>query len=259
MAGEDEIERGRTADEDAEAATATSPAESHAHDEFSIVDEAADSFLEVEAELGPVGPGGRVRGQAVDVAHIPAADVPENYPVPIRTDEALALHLALTENAEESAIVYFEWPEQGVGDRLSRMLTLSDVDPDRFADLHGKTLVLEREGNHYVAALPDEDPRGDERALYGVLGGLGFNIFIAAMLTFGLGGFISNSWFFVLWLVVNLVVLPVATYQDAWYVRTHTTWDGGPLFWGTLALIPGLNVVGVAAYLLTRGSAKPLA
>jgi hypothetical protein len=47
-------------------------------------------------------------------------------------------------------------------------------------------------------------------------------------------------------------------YYDAWDLRTTTNWEGGPLFWATLAMIPGLNILGVVAYLILRQNAEPI-
>jgi len=61
-----------------------------------------------------------------------------------------------------------------------------------------------------------------------------------------------------LFLLVTLVVLPLFTYRDAWYLRTHSDWEGGPAFWATLAMIPGVNLLSTALYLLARGRATYL-
>jgi hypothetical protein len=221
------------------------------------VDSAAESFIEIEEEFDGVPDGITAHAQAVDVERVPAAEVPEDFPFDIRTEEAMALRLTPRTADERTVVTYFEWPEEGTDDRLGRLLGLHEIPPDRFADLHGREILLRAEGGHWVPAVPDEQPRGDGRALYGVIGGLAPGFTLALFGIFGLGNLI-NLPFIILWLVATFVVLPVSVYLDAWHLRTHTDWEGGPLFWATLSVVPVLNLAVGVLYLLSRGNARPI-
>lgn len=218
------------------------------------VDRAAESFLEVEAALATGAASGSVRGRAVDVERVPAAAVPETYPVEIRSEEALALSLDVD---DEPAVVYFEFGVDPTDDRLGRLLALKGIPADRFADLHGESVLLGVEDGHHVPVVPGEGPRGSPLGVYGVEAGLGVNLLVFPLAAAGLGG-VSTVPVVAVWLLANLVGLPAATYVDAWHCRTHTDWNGGPLFWTALAAVPGVNVLSSAAYLLGRARATPI-
>ena len=228
-------------------------------DQQAKLDTAAESFIEVEEELGHLTKAMQVRGRAIDVEQVHASAVPADYPVAVTTTDALALYVVLEGTDEQTVVTYFEWPETKVSDRLATLLDLQDVPMDRFADLHGKTVLLEVQDEYYVPALPEEQPRGKRTAVYGIYAGLGVNLALALTMIFGVEWLAASVAFVVVWLLANLVVLPVSTYLDAWDRRTTTTWEGGPLFWAVLSLVPGINVMTVAAYLVSRQQAEPLA
>ncbi len=230
----------------------------HVSDDAHDVDAAADSFLAVEQELDTMAEGMQVRGQAIDVERIPAHEVPDGFPYDIEPDEALALTLEIDQTDGKTVTTYFGWPGDGGDERLGKLLQLRDVPIDRFADLHGDNILLEVENGHFVPVLPQEEPRGDDRAYYGVVAGFAFLLFPLITWMFGVTGMIGSSLFFFLFVLVHLVVLPVSTYLDAWDLRTRTNWNGGPLFWAFFAMIPGLNVMTVAAYLILRQNAEPI-
>lgn len=232
--------------------------ESAASGEKDAIDMAAESFLEVEQAIDSMVEGAQVRGQAIDVERIPAHEVPDGFPYEIGTADALALTLELDETEGRTATTYFEWPDEGTGTRLGRLLALRDVSIDRFADLHGEDILLEVEDGHFVPVLPDEEPRGDDRAYYGVVAGFAVLLFPFIASLFGAFGLVEFSVFLLLYLLVHLVVLPVSTYLDAWHVRTTTNWEGGPLFWSFFSMLPGINVMTVAAYLVLRANAEPI-
>jgi len=218
------------------------------------VDTAAESFVAVEDDLAPADESGRVWGRAVDVDRVSASAVPEGYPVEIETDRALALELAVE---GERVTAYFALGDDLTGTRLGGLLALKGISPERFADLHGESLLLELRDGHYVPVVPSESPRGSPRGVYGVVAGLGMNLLFALLAIVGLGSVFSTP-VVLAWMVANVVGLPVATYTDAWHLRTHTDWEGGPLFWATLGALPGLNVLSSAWYLRDRGKAKRL-
>jgi hypothetical protein len=84
-----------------------------------------------------------------------------------------------------------------------------------------------------------------------VVGGLATNLLIVLLVVAGLGGVFSVP-VVLAWLLANVLGVPAATYLDAWYLRTHSDWGGGPLFWTALAALPGVNVVSSLAYLRER-------
>lgn len=220
------------------------------------VDRAAESFLDIESQLRTSGPTKR-RGRAVDVERIPAEKVPENYPVEMTTPEALALRLVVDEQRETT--VYFEYDEGAADDRLGRLLALHDIPPDRFADLHGESILLAVEDGHYVPVVPEESPRGSSVGVYGVVAGLAVNILTVALVVVGLGGLLSSLGVVLALVAINIVGLPIATYVDGWYLRTRTDWGQWPAFWAILAAIPGLNILSTMAYLWTRRNTTHLA
>lgn len=221
------------------------------------VETAAESFLSVESELR-VGDGDHVRGQAVDVARVAAETVPEDYPITIGTPEALALSLELDGHEGTTVTTYFEFDESVADDRLARLLAIHDIPTDRFGDFHGEWILLTIEDGYFLPVVPAESPRGDSRGVYGILAGLALNLLVGTVVLTGLNTLLSPP-VVVVWLLVSVVGLPVATYLDAWYLRTHTDWGQGPAFWAMLSMLPGVNILTVLAYFWTRRQARPLA
>ncbi len=213
---------------------------------------AAESFLAVERELSFGVDGGRTWGRAVDVDRVATEDVPEDYPQPVATETALALTVAVEGDESRTAVLYFEWPGDGGAERLRRLLELLGIGPDQFADLHGQRVPLRRESGHVVANVPDEDPRGTRLGVVGVVAGVAGTVALFA------GQGVTPGWAQLLLLALVFLVLPVSTYLDAWYLRTHTDWDQGIMFWVPLAIAPGINLVSSLAYLAMRWRATPL-
>lgn len=202
--------------------------------------------------------GMQIQGETIDVERIPAREVPDGFPYEISTRDALALTLELTDPKEGTVTTYFGWPDEGTDERLGRLLSLRETPIDRFDDLVGDTVLLMVENGHFAPVLQDEGGRGDDRAYYGILAGLFPSILIFVAGIFNASGFLFTSTFVLLWVVATLVVLPVSIYYDAWNLRTTTNWNGTPLLWALLGVVPGLNVMTTAAYLVFRGSARPL-
>jgi len=120
-------------------------------------------------------------------------------------------------------------------------------------ELYGRAGRLVAAGGPTPLATPAEAPRGSNRWYGGVIGGAALTAGLAAALPAAsatLGPPLG-----LLWGALTLVGLPYAVYRDAWYVRTHSDWDGGPLFWATLSALPFLNLVSVAGYLYSRSRA----
>lgn len=243
---DDDAEAERTVQRTTESATAS--------------EEAADSFLELEGELEADEPpaADRTTGLVVDAETVPATEVPSSYPLAPTTDAVLALTL---DTAAGEMTAYLEWPDDGTVDpdsRLGRLLAAAGVPADTFADLYGRTLLLEREGAHYTVFVPPERPRGTGDWALGVAGGLAFNLAVLGLLGLGaaglsVGGLLSSL--VVPFLLVNFLALPYATYRDARYVRSHSDWAQGPPFWATLSMVPGPNVLVSALYLRSRRAA----
>lgn len=251
---------GQATADDSESSTGDSVGSvEESQDEERAVDQGATSFVEVEQELGHLAEGQRARAQAIDVEQVPVSEVPEDYPVQIGTADALELTLELAGGEGKTVQTYFEWPDQGPSDRLATLLTLSDVAVDRFGDLHGKTILITVEDGYYLPVIPAEGLRGDSRAIYALAAGMVPPALVAVAGIFGVGAGVITSFSFVIsWLLATLLVVPIALYADAWYLRTRTDWDGGPLFWATLSAIPMIEIVLVPLYLFARSNAEAL-
>lgn len=229
-------------------------------------DEVATSFFELEKELSPTVPEqspseleGTIRGQVVDAGRVSGDTVPEDYPWTVATTEAIVIELSVSDGAipEEQVSVYFPLRKNGgVDERLARFLDAVGVTAGSFADLHGQTVLVTVEDGYPVPVIPPSAPTGSAAGIYGIYAGLLFNlVFFGMALTLGT----AILPYLVVFLVVNLLVLPVSTAVDAWNLRTTTDWRQGPWFWATLAAFPVLNVLTTVAYLYTRRSARSLA
>jgi hypothetical protein len=198
----------------------------------------------------------RLRGEVVAVERVPAGEVPDSFPVAIWTDEALALRLEFARH-EGHARTYFSLPETDPDDRLATLLDVHDVDePDDLAD---KSLLVDVVDGHPMPVSREGKQRGDDRAVYGVVAGVAPSITIALFSFFGLGDAVFSTVYIALYLVCTFLVLPVSVYFDAWHLRTTTDWEGRPLRWALIAIVPPLYVVVVPYYLITRENARPLA
>ena len=274
-AAEDPAASGDTdaADESADHATDHDAAAHDATDH----DAAAETFLELDAELAdergvepgesPSGSAYR-RGLVADVERTDAAAVPEGYPLDADADRVVALTVDF---GDESTTVYLAWPGDATGETaLSRLLSVLDCS---FGDLYGERVLVDRVDGFDVLVTPRESPRGSGTLGVGVLGGGVLTALVTLMYALASGSFpdtlawypLTHLWspvgmalhepLWLLWLVLSFVWLPYAVYGDAWYLRTHSDWDGGPLFWATLSAVPFLNLVVVAVYLRQRAGA----
>lgn len=213
-------------------------------------DDVAESFLGLEADLdgsrsdGAPAEGERVHGLVTGAERVGAAAVPEGYPLEGETDRALALAV---EFGDEETTAYLDWPDDdGAGSPLRRLLDAVGI---QLGDLYGRRLLLERTGGYYTVVTPSEPPRSSGDWGLVVAGGHVLNAAILGLLV-ATGGL--PTMLYAVGAVLALVVLPYATYRDAWYVRTHSDWDQGPLFWATLSALPFLNSLVGLAYLWSR-------
>ncbi len=221
-------------------------------------DRAAERFLALESELAAGSdatlPDGTVRpGRLVDAALVPAADVPDAYPLDPGEGRALAVTLEL--DGGRNVPAYLDWPEDGdpaEESTLGRLLAGLKLAPEQLAELYGRQVLVEVVDSRYTLYLPDEPPRGTGRDRHGVLAGAAASVATLAALALGVG---PGTPLLLLFVLLTLFVLPVFTYRDAWYLRTHSDWEGGPMFWATLAMLPGVNLLSTALYLRDRGRA----
>lgn len=209
-----------------------------------------------EGERAQLPEGLRVRGEVVGVERVPAAEVPDSFPVAIWTDEALAIRFEFARHDGQTT-TYFSLPETDPDDRLTNLLAMHAVDEPE--QLDGTSVLVDIVDGHPLPVSVDEPRRGDPRAFYGVIAGLAPSIAIALLSFFGLGDFVFSAVYVGLYIVCTFVVLPISIYIDAWYLRTTTDWDGRPLRWALLAIVPPLYVVVAPYYLITRENARPLA
>lgn len=213
-------------------------------------DDAAETFLELDADLDvapePDHTAGPRRGLVVDAARVDADAVPSGYPLSATTDRAVELTVDF---GDGTTTVYLAWPDDADSETsLTRLLDAMGVE---LADLYGEEVLVERVDGHDALVTPDERPRGSDRRA-GVLGGLAVVAGFVALLAATTGSVGAAG---LVWALVTFVWLPYATYSDAWYARTHSDWDGGPAFWATLAMLPFLNLATGAAYLWRRSRA----
>jgi hypothetical protein len=88
--------------------------------------DAVEEFLQLEAKLssGTKRTETYEQGNITGVAKIPAEEVPEDYPVSIRTREAL--HLDVETPGGETVATYIEWPDEDEeSDHVERLLDAS--------------------------------------------------------------------------------------------------------------------------------------
>lgn len=250
---ESTAENGETADrEDRGVPDATSDrtVDDHTSDGSGTHDDAAETFLELDADLDSTAEtplDGLRRGLVADAARVDAAAVPGGYPLSAETEQAVELTVDF---GDGTTTVYLAWPDDGEETALTWLLDAMRID---LAGLYGREVLVERTGSHDTLVTPDERPRGSDTEA-GIVGGLGVVAGFLALLaitgsTAGLG--LAG----LLWALVTLVGLPYATYRDAWYLRTRSDWEGGPLFWATLSMLPFLNLLTGAAYLRQRSRA----
>lgn len=212
-----------------------------------------DGGLGGERAATGTGEQGTLQGRVVGVERLPAEEVPDDYPVEVDADEALRVDVRPVEAADSTA-VYFEWPPADDG-QLDRLLDLRDVWQDRVDELEGEPIPLAVEDGYFLPNVPEDRTHGSPVAIYGLLVGLPANAALLGGVLFGL--LPPTPSVVVTAVLLNVIVLPAATYLDAWHLRSHSDWDQGPLFWAAMAGFVGLNVFTTVAYLWSRRRATP--
>src|SRR6056297_400638 len=93
----------------------------------------ADAFLELEQELTAGRRSAKTyeEGNVASATTIPADDVPDDYPVPIGTSQALQLNVEAPDG--ETVVTYLEWPgEDEESDHLTELLDALGRSRDEF-------------------------------------------------------------------------------------------------------------------------------
>ncbi len=184
--------------------------------------------------------------------------VPADYPRAIETVEALELVLE-PPGGEATEAVYLPFPDDGVvspDSDLGRLLDRLSIPADRFGDLHGEAIpVAKTDGALVVDLAAEGTARGSDRAILGLLGGYGLLLAAAVVALAGGDWLVGSPLGLAALAVLHVVVLPLSTYLDGWHLRETTRWDHAPGLWAILAVLPGVNLVTTALYLLSRNAA----
>jgi hypothetical protein len=230
------------------------PSEATADQSTDQLDASAGAFLSIEDRLRP----GEGPWRAVGVEVVAAEAVPAEYPRSIETAEALELRLESPAGGATEP-VYLPFPPNGViaaESDLGRLLDLLSIPADRFGDLHGKEVPVAREEDALVLDVAEERrQRGSDRAILGLLGGYGLLLAASLLALLGVGWVVASPLGLGVLAILHFVVLPLATYLDGWYLRSTTGWGHAPGLWAILAILPGVNLVTTALYLLSRNAA----
>lgn len=246
---EDETQRERTADPETDIGL----------DDGSDLDRGAEAFLDLESDLAEAEeddlPKKLGYGLVVDAERVDSSAVPADYPWTITSGSAIALTLEHG-RTEQTATAYFDWPPKD-GDRLSRLLAVAGISDDAFAELHGTQILLTVSNGHVVPFVPPAPPRGSTEGRRIIPAGIGFNLLTLAGVVLGVG-VVSTLWFFLVFLVVNLLVIPGGTFLDARHLRSHTDWSQGPSFWALLSAMPFVNIAVSLLYLRSRNATRPI-
>lgn len=216
------------------------------------VEEQAEQLLEVESQLQTVD-GAAVdpesvyeSGVIVGAERIPNSDVPESYPEPFHTPNALKLDVRLGPDREAS--VYLDWPEQLSEETpLYRLLRTLDISPHSFADILGSEILLERDGHYYVLFFPD-DISHKFPYLHYVIGAL----LVSWSILWIPGQQVpTKDITYIIWML-----LPIVVYIDTEYVRARSTWTPHTWLWPALSFILIANIPAGVVYLYKRHQAE---
>lgn len=216
-------------------------------------------FVELEDELTSPGTGAAGtyhRGTIADAAKIPAGNVPEEYPVPIDTEQALRLDVDV---GAEVVPVYLEWPGEGEGsDHLDRLLDALGREPDEFANIYGDRVALDVvEGWHGIdpdrtVALRGRRRASDDPSLrrteLALLASVATGLLAFPLAESGLPGVGGLG---ALLLVASWVAIPAVTYVDIERVRDYIGWERSSA-WLVGAIVPVGNVLAGSLYLVDR-------
>lgn len=223
-------------------------------------DRVARNLIDVESKIrntpGTILPDGRVKsGTIKDIRIVSTDSVPSQYPKNISGEKSLVLDL---ESEDGKTIpVYMEWLEDdgnSSDDNLTYLFDMHQIQSGNISDLYGKRAFVKSDDGYFRLYTPN-NPKGVNQSQLSKIIGLVLSSYglMFLMLYTPLGFTVITSLIFV---VLNSVLLPHFIYQDAWYTRSHSDWEGGPLFWSSLSLFPILDTLIIAGYLYTRLKSK---
>ena len=220
-------------------------------------DAQVDEFLELEQELSAGNKTALTyeQGNIAEAAKILASEVPNDYPVPIRTRQALQLNVESP--GGETVATYLEWPQDNEESvHVERLLNALGRSHDEFANIYGDRVALDSEDGWHVidtektaairgAQIADGDESLDRsrNLLVGAVGAGAIGFSLVNTLLDGAGMFLV----FLAW-----AGIPAAIYFDADRVEDATGWSPETTRWIVGGLVPVFNVPVGAAYLLDR-------
>lgn len=217
---------------------------------------AIDEFLELEQELSTGTRSSKTyeQGNIARAAKVPAAEVPDDYPVPIRTRQAL--HLDVETPDGETVATYLEWPgEDEDSDHVERLLDALGRSHDEFANVYGDRVALDAEdGWHGIDAERTAALRSAKRASGDESLNRSRNLLAAALAAAATGFIAINVVSATLGsslILTSFVAVPFLFYRDAKRLSDVSNWecDHGQLI---AMAVPIFNVGLGFAYLLTR-------
>lgn len=230
----------------------TSNSDPSAYDEQEKV---AERFMRLEDEIressSTVRSDGEVlKGEIRDVKRVPSEEIPNDYPVDIETEEALGFTIKTSQ--DKSVSVYMNWFDDKTNRKnslISDLLKMHNIQETQISDLYGKEVLLESENNHLRLKTPDNPRKGKTRysaILPSLLIGY-FALFLGIQTTI-----IPFSIGLVMFTITIFLVLPFFVYQDSWKLRNMSKWEGGPLFWATVSMLPIINIFTTLMYISQR-------
>jgi hypothetical protein len=233
-----------------------------------------EEFLELEAEpsSGTKRTETYEQGNIAGVAKIPAADVPDGYPVSIGTQQALRLDVETPEG--ETVATYIEWPdgdedseaqrasnasgEQGdprASDHVERLLDALGRSHDEFANVYGDRVALDAvDGWHGIDPDRTATLQRTNRTSSDDAPTLTRKLLAAAVGVGAVGYVLSNSLsnLAALLVLASWVAIAALLYTDGKRVTESTDWSPSYARWAAAALVPILNVSVGTAYLIER-------
>lgn len=218
--------------------------------------DAVEEFLELEAELS----SGTKRAETYDqgnvagVAKIPREEVPDGYPVPIGTRQAL--HLDVETPDGETVATYLEWPgEDEQSDHVERLLDALGRSRDEFANVYGDRVALDAvDGWHGIDPERTAALRNANRTSGDDAPTLTRNLLAGAVATAVVGISLTNPLpdLGAPLMLLSWLAIPALLYYDGTRVEESTHWSPKQLRWAGAGLVPIANVAIGAAYLVER-------
>ncbi|MFC4450667.1 hypothetical protein [Halorussus aquaticus] len=219
-------------------------------------DAQVDEFLELERELSAGRRASKTyeEGNVSEAAKIPASEVPDDYPVAIRTRQALQLNVETPDG--ETVATYLEWPGEGEeSDHVEQLLDALGRGRDEFANVYGDRVALDSEdGWHGIDAEKTAALRGTEIASGDGSLDKTRNLLAVAIAVGAVGLLLDDAFHSLseILLIITIGAIPVGIYLDAEQVKDGTSWSPTPNPWIIGGMIPIANVAVGLAYLVER-------